>query len=453
MFQSEIYKQRRQKLAKLLKKGLVLIAGNTELPINYKSNVYPFRQDANMLYFTGINKPNCWLIIDIEANNEILFVPKPEADHEIWCGKSDSIDDYRQKSGISQIKTVNELSAFLHNKPFLFTPIYNHEVLLQLSRYSNKTTLQLESDYSDSLIKAVVSLRSIKEKYEVEAIMHEINVAAQMHAAASQLACEGETEQAIYARITEICLQQGSRLAFNPIITINGHILHNPNYINSLKSGQLLLVDAGSESTEGYASDITRTTPVNQKFSTEQAEIYNIVLYANQQAIALCKAGIAFAEVHKQAALNIAQGLKAIGIMKGNMNEAVDQGAHALFFPHGIGHMLGLDVHDMEALGEDYVGYNQTFVRSKQFGLSNLRLAKPLEAGNVVTIEPGIYFIPALIEQWKHNRICNQYINYNILDKYLNFGGIRIEDNVMVTASGSENLSAQIDKIKSLQNL
>jgi Xaa-Pro aminopeptidase len=299
---------------------------------------------------------------------------------------------------------------------------------------------------SVDLIKAVISLRSVKEQVEIDEIEKMVDVAYEMHTTAMKMAFPGIYEREIAGKIEGIAISHGGAAAFPIILSINGQILHNHYHGNILKEGRLMVVDAGAESSRGYASDITRTSPVGGKFSPEQKQIYEIVLAANMETIEAVKPGITFKSIHLKAASIIAEGLKELGLMKGNIEQAVNAGAHALFFPHGLGHMLGMDVHDLEGLGEDYVGYDDTIKRSKQFGTAYLRLAKNLQPGYTLTIEPGIYFIPALIDQWKNSKMFEEFINYDRINKYMDFGGIRIEDNVLVKEKGHRVLGKPIPK-------
>ena len=316
-----------------------------------------------------------------------------------------------------------------------------------MSALLNKATDNISEHASGDLIKAIVAMRSIKSTQEIEEIKKAQHIAHQMHTTAMRMARPGVFEYEIAGTIEGIALAAGGNISFPVILSIRGEILHNHYHGNMLKEGDLVINDSGAENQMHYASDITRTFPVSGRFSGEQKDVYQIVLESQLAAIESVKPGVKFREIHLKAAQVIAEGLKELGLMKGNMADAVDQGAHALFFPHGLGHMLGLDVHDMENLGEDLVGYDQQTKRSDQFGLAYLRLAKELQPGFVLTIEPGIYFIPALINQWRKEKICSEFINHDLVEKYLDFGGIRIEDDILVTETGSEVLGKAIPKL------
>jgi Xaa-Pro aminopeptidase len=299
---------------------------------------------------------------------------------------------------------------------------------------------------SEKLIKAVVSLRSIKEDVEIAEIEKAANVACEMETTAMRMCKPGVTEQEIFGTIEGISWAKGSGPAFPTILSINGQTLHNHNHVNTLSKGRMMVTDCGAESLLHYASDLTRTTPVGGRFTQKQREVYEIVLKANTESIKLAGPGISNRDLHLNACRIIASGLKDIGLMKGDMTEAVTEGAHALFMPHGLGHMMGLDVHDMESLGENYVGYNDEVKRSKQFGLRSLRFALPYKPGHVFTIEPGIYFIPELLAKWKAEGKHTQFINYEKAESYLGFGGIRIEDDMLITAKGSRLLGKTAPK-------
>jgi Xaa-Pro aminopeptidase len=451
MFSTSTYINRRESLKSFLKSGIIFFPGNQEAPFNYSSNAYRFRQDSNFLYFWGIDLPNLAAIIDLDSNEEIVFGDDPETDDIIWTGPLSKIKELALKSGVTKSLHFSELNKILKdskhkNRLVHFVPPYRGETKIQMSLLLECKIEELNKLASTELIKAIVKLRSIKDKLEIEEIEKMVDVAYLMHTDAMKMAKPGISEREIAGVIEGICLSNGYAVSFSSICSIHGEILHNPYYNNILEKGKLLLVDAGVESLMHYASDITRTTPVGKKFDSRQRDIYEIVLNANLEVIRISKPGLPYSNVHMTAARVIADGLKSVGLMKGNTDEAVSEGAHALFFPHGLGHMLGLDVHDMEGLGEDNVGYDTDFVRSDQFGLAYLRMAKKLEAGFVITDEPGIYFIPTLIDQWKAEKKFAKFLNYEQLEKYKNFGGIRIEDDLLITENGCRVLGKPIPK-------
>jgi Xaa-Pro aminopeptidase len=293
---------------------------------------------------------------------------------------------------------------------------------------------------SVDLVRAVVDMRNTKDAEEIAEIETAVNISADMHVAAIKMAKPGMHEWEIAARVTEVALASGGQLSFPVIATVHGETLHNHYYGNRLDSGRLVILDAGAEKTSAhYAGDLTSTFPVDRKFTKQQKEIYDIVLAGAAAGVSKLAPGVNFKDAHLASARTMAEGLKGLGLMKGDLDGAVEQGAHAMFFPHGLGHMMGLDVHDMEDLGELWVGYEGK-PRSTQFGLKSLRLARPLQPGFVFTIEPGIYFIPELIDRWKADGKFRDVINYDALDSYRNFGGIRYEENYVVTARGARRL-------------
>ena len=451
MFEARVYRARRQALKQKLQSGVALFPGNKEAPINYPANTYYFRQDSSFLYFFGLDSPNLYGLIDIDEDKEIIFGDDLSLEDIIWMGHQPRLIERARKVGIREVKPLKELEPAVKNylstgRQIHYLPPYRQETILELASLLGKPPEEVKPGASKELIKATVALRSIKEEIEIKEIESALNITREMYLTAMKMAKPGKTEWELVGAMEGIALSYGCHMAFPTILTINGQILHNHDHSNRLIKGKLLVIDAGVESTEHYASDITRTIPVGWKFSQKQKEIYEIVLKAQEQAIQAIKPGVPYKEVHLQTCRIIASGLKDLGLMKGNVDEAVEKGAHALFFPHGLGHMLGLDVHDMEGLGEDYVGYNESVKRSEQFGLGYLRLARTLEPGFVLTVEPGIYFIPPLIAQWKKEKKHAEFINYPRVMDYLDFGGIRIEDDVLVTRDGHKVLGRKIPK-------
>lgn len=452
MFKPQTYQARRNALRNEIKNGILFFPGNTEAAFNYPANTYHFRQDSAFNYFFGLNQPDLAGVIDLEKDKEIIFGNDVDMDDIIWMGPQPSIADRAELVGIHESKPLGELATYLSNAmskgvKIHFLPPYRGETKIWLSELLQKPVSQLKAEASIELIKAVVKLRSIKSVEEIEVINKMVDVAALMHTTAMKMAFPGIIEQEIAGTIEGIALAKAGPVSFPVILSINGQTLHNHYHGNTLTEGRMLVVDAGCESEEYLlASDITRTCPVGGKFNHRQKDIYEIVLNANMRAIEAIKPGITYREVHMIAATTIAEGLKAVGIMKGDVHEAVAQGAHAMFFPHGLGHMLGMDVHDLEGVGENYVGYNEEIKRSEQFGTAFLRLGRKLEPGFVLTVEPGIYFIPALIDQWRAEKKFTDFINYDIAESYKDFGGIRIEDDALVTDSGVRILGKPIPK-------
>jgi Xaa-Pro aminopeptidase len=452
MFPAEVYIQRRKRLKELVGKGVILFLGNKEVSMNYKANSYPFRQDSSFLYYFGLDMPDVAGMIDTESGEETIYGTDPTLEDIIWIGNQEPLHEKALKSGIKQIKAIEKLDGdvfrvIAHNREVHYLPPYREQRRLQLAYYDNLKYEEVDRNASVALIKAVVAQRSVKDQYEIaemESTMTDITREAYSQAI-SQIK-PGSFEYNVAGALEGSILSKNSRLAYPIICSVRGETLHNHFYGNELKKGDLLLIDAGAESGMHYATDITRTYPVGGKLSAQQKEIYNIVLKAQIEAIQAIKPGRPFVEVHMIAARVIASGLKDMGLMKGDMGEAVQNGAHALFFPHGIGHMIGLDVHDLEDAGEDYVGYDQEFKRSEQFGTAYLRMARRLQEGYTVTVEPGIYFISQLMDKWRNEGRYRDFINYDAIEKFRGFGGIRIEDNILVTAKGNKVIGKPIAK-------
>ncbi|MEJ5265946.1 MAG: aminopeptidase P family protein [Bacteroidales bacterium] len=452
MFSAEKYVGRRKQLIEQLSSGIVLLPGNNRVPMNYAGNPYPFRQDSHFLYYFGIDLPDLVGVVDVDSGECYIFGDELSLDDLIWVGEYPALADLAQKSGVSKlfpkVRLENYLATAMQLKrPIHYLPPYRSDRLLQLSEWLSLTPQEVKQQISSDLIGAVVSQRSIKDVDEINEIELTINqITSEMFLTALHLCEPGKRESEIAAAIENIAKAQGSQLAFPSICSVNGHYLHNESYANTLQEGQLLLVDAGCESRLHYATDLTRVFPVAKTFSAQQAEIYQLVLEMQRKALEMIRPGITYLSVHKQACKVMVEGFKALGLMSGDTDEIVEQGAHALFFPHGLGHLLGLDVHDMEDLGEQNTGYDENIKRSEVFGTRFLRYGKALKEGLVLTVEPGIYFIPLLIEQWKKEGKFKQYIHYERLIPYLNFGGIRIEDDIVVTSQGCRVLGNPVPK-------
>jgi len=451
MFAKEIYVNRRNRLTAELSSGILFFPGNFESPMNYPSNVYKFRQDSSFLYYFGLDEPNVYGAIDLDNNESILFADKREIDDIVWSGPDKAPEEKAGLIGAAKVLPVKELENYFRKQTHTgrkvhFLPQYRAETKLLFATWLGYRPSRINDYASEELIKAVISQRSVKSEEEIAEIEFALNISYVMNALAMRMTQPGMMERDIYGAVEGITLGAGNGVSFPVIFSVHGETLHNPYHNNEMKDGDLAVLDSGAESLEHYASDITRTFPVNGKFSDKQKAVYETVLNAQLAAIDMVKPGVYNKDIHLKAAETIAEGLKAIGLMKGDVKDAVKEGAHALFFPHGLGHMLGLDVHDMEGLGENYVGYNDEIKRSSQFGLAYLRLAKKHQPGFVFTIEPGIYFIPALINQWKKENKHSEFINYGKVEEYLDFGGIRIEDNILVTENGHRVLGRPIPK-------
>jgi Xaa-Pro aminopeptidase len=451
MFKSEVYKKRREALHKKISSGVALFIGNEEAPMNYPANAYHFRQDSDFLYFFGLDLPGLTGMIDFDSGKDLIFGNDYDMDDIIWMGPQPKVRELALLCGVENTAPLKNLEetvreAVLKNRKIHFLPPYRGETKMTLGSLLRENPCNMKTLSSVELIKAVVSLRSIKEQAEIAEIEKAVSVAYDMHVTAMKMCKPGINEQEIFGVIEGIALAGGAGTSFPIILSINGQTLHNHAHSNVLKAGKMMVTDAGAETNLHYASDITRTTPVGGKFSDIQKEIYEIVLKANTESIKAAKPGMSNKDLHFGACNIIVNGLKEIGLMKGDTAAAVEAGAHALFMPHGLGHMMGLDVHDMEALGENYVGYDDSVKRSSQFGTAFLRFALSYVPGHVFTVEPGCYFIPELIDLWKSEKKFTDFINYSKLDKYMAVGGIRIEDDVLITEKGSKVIGKAIPK-------
>lgn len=451
MFSKETYSTRRQKLKKDIGSGLILILGNNEVGMNYKANTYHFRQDSNFLYFFGISQANLAGVIDADEGTEIIFGDELTMEDIVWTGTLPTLADRAAQVGIEKTLPFKNLIDFVKkavadNRPVHFTPPYRHDNMILLSELTGHGIGELKEKSSVELIMGIVNQRSYKSEEELIEMGNAVDISRAMHIAVMKAAAEGKRESDLAGIAQGIATSMGNGTSYPIIMTINGQVLHNHDHSNILKSGQLVLGDFGAENWNHYAGDITRTTPVDKKFTDRQKDIYNLVLEAEVKSIEACKSGVTYQSIHLDAAKLMAEGLKSLGLMKGDIAEAVELGAHALFFPHGLGHMIGLDVHDMEDLGEQYVGYSDEVKRSELFGTAYLRLGRHLEPGFVLTVEPGLYFIPELIDQWKAENKFTDFINYYALDSWRSFGGIRIEDNILVTENEPRILGKPIPK-------
>ncbi len=445
MFAKETYIQRRERLKARVQSGLILLLGNDESPMNYAANVYPFRQDSTFLYFFGLDQPGLGAVIDLDEGTECIFGDDPSLDDIVWTGPRPLLRDRSKEVGVAQTAPSQELKQVLSKAAQQGRSVH------ALPQYRAENARRIADSQggirpSSELIRAVVEQRSIKSQEEIEQIETALSISARMQTVAMKMAKPGVFEYEVAGAMEGIMSSSGVRPAFPPIVSIHGEIMHNPYYDNQLKASDIVINDSGAESPLHYASDITRTVPVGGKFSSRQRAIYSVVLKAQERAIAAAAPGIEWREVHRLAAVALMEGLKELGLSKGDPQEAVSAGAHTLFFPTGVGHMMGLDVHDMEPLGEDYVGYTDTIRRNPEFGWRYLRLAKAVEPGFVITVEPGIYFIPELIDRQRAEGKYTQFIDYAKLEAYRHFGGIRIEDDILITPDGCRILGPHIPK-------
>ncbi len=447
MFSAQTYIERRNALKRSVGSGLILIMGNEEAPMNYHDNTFRYRQDSNFLYFFGISRAGLSAIIDVDSGEEIIFGNEFTIEDIIWVGPQPTLAEQARRVGVYRTEMTSNISKRLtKTQKIHFTPPYRYDNILRLSEWLGIPSAQLKEKASVELIKAIVALRSIKTHEEIVQMEDAVNISRKMHTTAMQLTVAGKREHEIVAAIHGKAIEGGGDLAYPIIFSINGQTLHNHYHGNMMTDGRLVINDSGAENAMFYAGDITRTIPVNKRFTDKQKEIYEIVLKMEVDSIAALRPGVMYKEIHLSANRILLEGMRDLGFLNGNIDEMLAEGVQGLFMPHGLGHAIGLDVHDMEDLGEQYVGYRDGLERSTQLGLKSLRLAKELEIGNVLTVEPGIYFIPELIDKWKSENKFTNFINYVKLESYRDFGGVRIEDNCLVTSGGSKILGKPIPK-------
>jgi len=427
--------------------GKILMLGNDYVGMNYAANTYHFRQDSSFLYFFGIDRPSLAAVMDLDKGETILFGDELTMDDIVWTGPLPSLRDQASAVGVTKVEPTYRLEEFLKGSSKIhFLPPYRDRNILKLHRLLKIPVDKVKNRASMALIRGVIALRESKSSEEIAAIEEAVQITNQLHLTAMLTARPGMTEAQVHAAVEASALSHQCQLSFPAIITVDGQTLHNHSHHNRMREGQLLLVDAGAEGRSHYAGDMTRTFPVGARFDSRQRDVYQVVLNAQAAAIAALRPGIAYKTCHLKAATVVAEGMKSLGLLKGNTEDIVTAGAHAMFFQHGLGHMMGLDVHDMEDLGENNVGYGGRFKRSDQFGLGFLRLAKPLKPGFVVTVEPGIYFIPQLIDLWRSEGKFKDFIVYDKLESYKDFGGIRIEDDYLIMEKGARLLGGRVPK-------
>lgn len=439
MFDRAVYVRRREALAARLQGGLLLLPGHAESPMNYADNGYPFRQDSTFLYLLGLDQPDLAAVIDLDAGTTTVYGDELGIDHIVWMGDLPTVADRAARAGIERTRPLAELAAALAGRTVRYLPPYRAATVLRLAELLGRTPAEVQAGPSLDFIRAVVDLRAVKGPEEIAEIERAVDTSVAMHEAAMGLARPGLREAEIAAAVEGIALAAGGRVAFPVIATVEGQTLHNHFHGNVLRAGDLFLLDAGAESPRGYAGDLSSTFPVSARFSDRQRTIYELQLAAYDAAVAALAPGVPNREVHFAAARVIFDGLKGLGVFRGDTDEALAAGAHAMVFPCGVGHMMGLDVHDMEDLGERWVGWDGA-ARSTQFGLKSLRLGRALQPGFVVTIEPGIYFIPQLMDLWRGRGHCAAFIDFDELDKWRGFGGVRNEEDYLITADGARRL-------------
>ncbi len=455
MFSKEVYARRRQTLvAKMAdsaaegKRGIALFIGNTEAPAQYKDNCYKFRQDSTWLYFFGIDQPLYAAIIDLDNGNETIFANDVEIGDIIWMGPQPSVASVAASVGVEKSAPYTDLNAAVakvlaEGRPVHFVKPSRYYNTMKIASLLGCGTDEVAGRFSLALTKAIISMRLVKEYFEIEAIDDASNLGYEMHTVARNSIVPGIIEQEIVGKMDGVTLSKGWGVSFPTILTQHGETLHNHLHDKIIEPGKLMVIDAGAESNVHYASDFTRTYPTSGKFTAKQREIYQIVCDCNEFAFSMTRPGISYREVHLKTMHLMLEELRALDIVRGDVQDMVEAGIAGLFMPHGLGHNMGLDVHDMEDYGENYVGYDDDQSRSPQLGLGSLRMARKLVPGNVITDEPGIYFIPALIEKWKSEKTDQGFVNYQKLESYYDFGGIRLEDDVLVTADGARRLGKE----------
>lgn len=449
LFPAQTYIHRRNSLKEAVGSGLILFQGNDEASMNYADNHYRFRQDSTFLYYFGINQPGLNAVIDCDSGEEIIFGDEFSIDDIIWIGQQKTLSSKAEKVGIQNIRPAHGIDSFLdiaRHKKVHYLPPYRADNLNKLSQWLHIPSSKIKQEASQKLLMAIIYQRSYKSAEEIEQMTEAVNISGEMHVNAMKAVKPGKFEYEAVSEIYRTAKANDSYLAYPAIFSINGQILHNHYHGNQMNDGRLVLNDSGAENAMCYSGDITRTIPVSGKFTPRQKEIYNIVLEMETSSIESLKPGLLYKDVHINANRLMLSKLKELGLLKGDVDEMTALGIGGLFMPHGLGHMIGMDVHDMENFGEQYVGYREGLERSTQLGLKSLRLGRELEKDFVVTVEPGLYFIPDLIEKWKAENTFVDFINYNKLQDYYDFGGIRIEDDILITETGSEVLGKPIPK-------
>ena len=450
LFPAATYTARRAALCQKLQSGIALFPANDYVGRNYRGNTYSFRQDSNFLYYGGLQEPNVALLVDTDSGKSTLYGEDRTLEDMVWEGPHPTLAERAAQIGAESYRPLSalaaDLAAYAKKQRIHYLPPYRPAIAQELQTYLQVNAEALKAGVSMELTHAVIAQRSYKTAEEIADMERAVTTSGQMHTAVMRAARPGMREAELAGIAHGIAVQGGGDIAYGIILTTQGQTLHNHHHTNVLEKGQLVLGDYGAETPLRYAGDITRTFPVSAQFDERQRALYELVLRTENEAIAQVGPGVANRELHLGAARTLASGLKEMGLMRGDVDEAVAAGAHALFFPHGLGHMIGLDVHDMEGLGEDHVGYDAEIRRSEQFGTAYLRLGKKLEPGFVLTVEPGIYFIPELIDQWEAADKHSAFINYPALADYRSFGGIRIEDNVLITEDGHRVLGEPIPK-------
>ncbi len=448
MFETKVYQQRRKQLKETMVSGQLLFLGNNESSRNFKDNWFPFRQDSTFLYYFGIDKPGMIGLIDCDEDKDYLLGNDLVIDEIVWTGQKPTMADLGESVGVDKTAPLKKLNDLIRQDCHVLPP-YRGAHVLKLHELFNKKWMG-----SPKFIKAVAQQRSIKSPAQIKKMDEAASITSAIHLEVLQAARPGMKEYELLAVAEKVAREHNAAFSFLPIVTVDGQTLHNHYYGNTIQSGDMVLFDCGAESSSYYAGDMTRTFPINERFDFRQKAMYDIVYQAQKTAIDALKPGVLFRDIHLLASEKLVEGLIGMGLMRGNPAEAVAQGAHTLFFQCGLGHLMGLDVHDMENLGEENVGYSDNIKKSKAFGLKSLRLGKELEAGNVITVEPGIYIIPELIDLYKAEGKYKDFIHYDQLESFRDFGGIRIEDDFVITENGANLLGKPLaSSAKEIENI
>ncbi len=450
LFSKQTYVERRALLRQRVGNGLIVLFGNNDSPVNYPSNGYKFRQDSSFLYYFGLQRDGLVGVIDADSGDEWLIGNDIDIEDIVWFGSVDSVADMAAQAGVAKSAPMGALKELVdkarsQGRKLHFLPPYRHDIMIQIMDLTGIHPRDQRAAASLPLIHAVVAQRIVKSAEEVAEIERACAIGYEMHTTAMRLCRPGVTEQEIAGRISGIASSKGCIVSFPSILSMHGEIMHGYPSPRPLEAGRLMLCDCGAETNENYCSDNTRTTPISGRFDARQRDIYQIVVDAHDRAFEIARPGMKWWDVHFEAARVITEGLKALGLMKGNTEDALEAGAHAMFFPHGLGHAMGMDVHDMEGLGQTYVGFDdEVQPRLDQFGTNALRFGRRLQEGYVMTDEPGIYFIPALIDEWRASGHCKEFLNFDRIETFKDFGGIRLEDDLLITATGARYLGEKM---------
>jgi len=449
MFDAQVYVGRRNGLQRQFQDGLLLFVGNADAPMNYAANAYHFRQDSSFLYYWGVDDPDLVAVLDVDAGRHVIYGDDFTVDDIVWRGPQPTIAERAGRAGVTETLPLKDLprlmsEALRAGRRIHFLPQYRADNAQLLERLLGIRAEAINEHASVALCRAVVSQRAIKSAEEIAEIERALEISRDMHVLAMRMAKPGMYEREVAGAMEGLVASRGVAMAFPVIFSVHGETLHNHYHGNRMEAGQMAVNDSGAESPLHYASDITRTIPIGGLFEGPQRDLYQAVHRAQKKAIAAVKPGVKFRDVHLLACRSLAEDLKTMGLMKGNLDAAIEQGAQGMFFQCGLGHMLGLDVHDMEGLGEQHVGYDASVQRSAQFGLKSLRMARPLEPGMVMTVEPGIYMIPVLMARWRAEGKFAEFLDYDAIERFRAFGGIRLEDDVLVTETGNRVLGQPI---------